>query len=46
MFQYLRIVQDVDYNRNQSKKIWSTIFSLKRQYIYGSKNSVGHERIF
>ena len=33
MFQYLRIIKDIAYNRNQSKKIWPTIFSLKGQYI-------------
>ena len=26
MFHYLRMIKDIDYNRNQSKKIWPTIF--------------------
>ena len=29
----IKIIKDIDYNRNQSKKIRCTIFSLKRQYI-------------
>ena len=33
MFQYLRIIKDIAYNRDQSKKICPIIFSLKRQHI-------------
>ena len=38
---YLRTIKDIDYNRNQSKKVWPTIFSLKGQFV-SCKNSVGH----
>ena len=38
MFQHLRIIEDIDYGRNQSKKPWPTIFSLKRQYIHAAVN--------
>ena len=41
IFQYLRAIKYNDYDRNQNKKIWPTIFSLKGN-IYGRKNSVGH----
>ena len=42
MFQYLRTIKDIDYNRNQSIKIWPTIF-FKKGHINGRKNSLGHD---
>ena len=45
MIQYLRIIKDIDYNRNQSEKVWPTIF-FKKGNIYGRKNSVGYGLCF
>ena len=39
MFQYLRTIKDINYNRNQTKTIWHTTFFLKWQYIRSQKFS-------
>ena len=38
MFQYLRTVKDIDYNRNQSKKSGLLFFFLKKAIYTAVKN--------